>query len=96
MESGESVLFEITKENLETGLRGYPVGYCNTSYVDPIKGLFYVGKPISELAQKSEEEVIFLLSNKREGSSAEIAQFKKELGLRSKVSKKTARPIATA
>lgn len=86
MEDG--VLFEVTKENLETGLRGYPVGYCNTSYVDPIKGLFYVGKPIAELAQKSEEEVIFLLTNRREGSSAEIAQFKKELGARSIVSQK--------
>ena len=29
------VLFEIKKENLETGLRGYPVGYCTTSTVDP-------------------------------------------------------------
>ena len=34
------VLFEITKDNLETGLRGYPVGYCTTSTVDPLKGYF--------------------------------------------------------
>ena len=83
----EEVLFEITKENLETGLRGYPVGYCNTSYVDPVKGLFYVGKPIAELANKSEEEVIFLLYNGREGSTEEIARFKKDLKARSTVSK---------
>lgn len=38
------VLFEITEDHLETGLRGVPVGYCPTSFVDPIKGLFYRGR----------------------------------------------------
>jgi citrate synthase len=81
----EGVLFEITKESLETGLRGYPVGYCNTSYVDPVKGLFYVDRPIHELAKKSEEEVIFLLNNLRESTPAELNLFKKDLQKRQKV-----------
>ena len=54
------VLFEITQEHLDTGLRGFPVGYCPTSYVDPQKGLFYCGKSIAELAYKEPKEVIYL------------------------------------
>ena len=44
------VLFEITQDQLDTGLRGVPVGHCVTSSVDPLKGLTYAGRPISELA----------------------------------------------
>ncbi len=55
------VLFEVREENLETGLRGYPVGYCSTSKVDPEKGLFYREKPITECTQLKPEEVISLL-----------------------------------
>lgn len=80
----DDVLFEITRENLETGLRGYPVGYCTTSYVDPVKGLFYVDRPIVELAKKEPEEVIFLLYYGREGTFEEVSLFKKELVARSK------------
>ncbi|MDB6081234.1 MAG: gltA [Chlamydiia bacterium] len=80
----DGILFEITKEDLETGLRGYPVGYCTTSYVEPTKGLFYVGKPIDELAKREPEEVIFLLYYGREGNFEEIKAFKKELAERCK------------
>ena len=44
------VLFQITSEQLETGLRGFPCGYCTTSRVDPQKGLFYIDKPVNQLA----------------------------------------------
>ncbi len=69
------VLFEITKDNLETGLRGYPVGYCPTSTVDPQKGLFYMGHPISELAGWSPEEVIYLLMHRKAGSALEVKSY---------------------
>lgn len=82
----EEVLFEITRENLETGLRGYPVGYCTTSAVDPIKGLSYVGRPIREFAKKSPEAVIYFLYYGREASSDELHAFKKELASRGAVS----------
>lgn len=80
------VLFEVTKNHLDTGLRGFPVGYCTTSNVDPIKGLFYVGKPVSELISWSPEEVIFLLYNGREGSKSEINTFSDDLKKRAKCS----------
>ncbi|MCE2983796.1 MAG: citrate (Si)-synthase, partial [Parachlamydia sp.] len=76
-------LFEITKENLETGLRGYPVGYCTTSTVDPIKGLFYASHPVSEISHWEPEEVIHLLYHGKEGSAEEREAFKKDLESRS-------------
>ncbi|HUD01187.1 MAG TPA: citrate/2-methylcitrate synthase [Rhabdochlamydiaceae bacterium] len=71
----EEVLFQITKDQLETGMRGFPVGYCPTSTVDPMKGLFYVGRPVTELATWRPEEVIYLLMFGKKGSSHEIDQF---------------------
>lgn len=73
------VLFEITEDQLETGLRGFPVGYCPTSFVDPIKGLFYRGKPVAELAHHTPEQVIHLLYTGKEGSPKEIKEFSESL-----------------
>src|SRR5579863_1098876 len=75
----EEVLFEITKDKLETGMRGFPVGYCTTSYVDPQKGLFYGDKPIAELAHLDPVRVIYLLYFGREGSAREVEEFSKQL-----------------
>src|ERR1700733_5869826 len=73
------VLFQITEENLETGMRGYPVGYCTTSSVDPVKGLFYVGRPVSELDSWRPENVIYLLYHGKEGNSQEVQKFVDDL-----------------
>lgn len=89
----EDVLFEITKEQLETGLRGYPVGYCTTSYVDPMKGLFYRGRPIIELAKWDPERVIYLLYYGKEGSAQDILSFSQELKKRSYCSQAVVRHI---
>lgn len=69
----EEVLFEITKDKLETGMRGFPVGYCTTSYVDPQKGLFYIDEPIPELAYWDPIQVIYLLYYGKEGSPRDRA-----------------------
>ncbi|MCB1066894.1 MAG: citrate (Si)-synthase [Simkania sp.] len=89
----EEVLFEVTKQQLETGMRGYPVGYCTTSYVDPIKGLFYRGRPISELYKWEPERVIYLLHNGKEGSAQDITQFSQELKKRAHCSQAVAKHI---
>jgi citrate synthase len=86
-------LFEITTDHLETGLRGYPIGYCNTSTVDPVKGLFYVGKPVSELASRAPGEVIYLLFHGKEGTPDELAAFKGDLKKRSLCSQETLEAI---
>jgi citrate synthase len=75
----EGILFEITKEHLETGMRGFPVGYCVTSFVDPYKGLTYVGKPVAEVQNKYPLEVIYLLYYGQPGTASQIKQFEKEL-----------------
>ncbi len=79
------VLFEIKEENLETGMRGYPVGYCTTSEVDPLTGLFYSGIPLSDCVTKEPEEVIFLLYHGRLGSEEEVNEFSKQLQKRAKL-----------
>lgn len=79
------VLFELTRDHLETGLRGVPVGYCPTSKVDPVEGLFYGGYPISELSEKEPEEIIFLLLNRELPDPSQLSEFKKELISHSKL-----------
>lgn len=82
------VLFEITEEQLETGLRGYPCGYCPTSYVDPIQGLFYLGRPVADLAYKDPEEVLSLLYFGKEVDAKEKESFLLELKKRAALSSK--------
>lgn len=85
----DGVLFEVTKDHLETGLRGYPVGYCVTSHVDPQKGLSYIGRPVSELAFRDPEEVIYLLYYGTMGTKDQVAAFYREIQQRSSCKKET-------
>lgn len=78
-------LFTITKENLESGLRGVPVGYCPTSSVDPQLGLFYAGYPVEKLAYNEPEEVIYLLFNRELPNQEQLSEFKKKLVEHSKL-----------
>lgn len=82
-ETHPDVLFEIKKEDLESGLRGFPVGYCPTSTVNPTKGLFYGNKTIGEIASWTPERVIYLLYYGKDGSDAEVESFSKDLRQRS-------------
>ena len=87
------VLFEITEDQLETGLRGFPIGYCPTSFVDPIKGLFYRGKAVSELSSHSPEEVIYLLYYGKEPTPKELQDFSHMLKERGHLSQASIRHI---
>ena len=69
------VLFEVTKEHLQSGLKGVPVGYSSTSYVDAEKGLFYVGRPIQDLALRKSEEIIYLLFFAEPGTNQQVNDF---------------------
>ncbi len=89
----DEVLFQITKEQLETGLRGFPVGYCPTSTVDPTKGLFYIGRPVTELATWRPEEVIYLLMFGKQGSRQEVDHFFADMQKRSKLKPETVQAI---
>lgn len=71
--------FTITEDKLDTGLRGFPVGYCSTSKVVPDEGLFYMEQPIHELAEKKPIDVIFLLYHGRFAEPDELTAFKEDL-----------------
>jgi len=73
------VLFTITKDQLETGLRGVPVGYCPTSSVNPQLGLFYAGYPVETLAHREPEEIIYLLFNRELPNQEQLSEFKKQI-----------------
>lgn len=90
----QGVLFEVTADSLETGLRGVPAGYCVTSAVDPIKGLTYVGRPIADLVNKDPLEIIYLLYHGDMGSKAQIAHFQQDLAKRAYCKPETIQAIA--
>ena len=77
MGDDEPPIFEIRENHLDSGLRGIPVGTCQTSFVDPIKGVHYVGYPVEDLVNMEEEDVIYLLFNKRLPTEQESLDFKR-------------------
>lgn len=85
MVESTQVLYEITEDKLETGMRGYPVGYCITSSVDPENGLSYMGQSVADLASKEPEEVIYLLFHGRDGTISDVEAFNADLRKRSKL-----------
>lgn len=86
-------LFTIKKQNLETGLRGIPIGYCTTSTVDPYKGLFYCGYPIAKLISLTVEEVIYLLIFGNRGSLEDVQKFFKKINANACLDSKTVQAI---
>ena len=63
-------------------MRGIPVGTCRTSFVDPMEGVHYVGYPVEDLADLEEEDVFYLLMNKRLPTEEESEAFRTELAHR--------------
>ncbi len=85
MSDAPKVLFEITEEHLDTGMRGFPVSTVFTSEVNPQDGLHYVGYPIADLADLDPEAAVYLLFYKRLPTDEELVAFKAELVKRSTV-----------
>ena len=79
--SEDEVLFNIRESNLDSGLRGMPVGTCKTSYVDPLEGVHYVGYPVEDLVNLEEEDVVYLLLNKELPTPEQSEKFRSELAL---------------
>ena len=75
----EEELFTIKTNHLDSGMRGMPVGTCQTSYVDPLEGVHYVGYPVGDLANLEEEDVVFLLLHKHLPTPEESEAFRAEL-----------------
>ena len=81
----EDVLLEMTKEHLNIGLRGVPVGTCRTSFVTPTEGVHYCGYPIRELAGFEPEDIVYLLMNKELPNAAQSQEIRQDLAGRAKI-----------
>src|SRR5262245_27633597 len=84
----DEVLFQITRGHLNTGLRGFPVGTCRSSAVDPMEGVSYVGYPIADLAHLEPEAVIYLVLERNLPTDEQLAGFRADLRARSGMSPK--------
>ena len=78
-------LLELTESHLDIGMRGVPVGTCRTSFVTPGEGVHYCGYPITELALKAPEDVVYLLHNKELPTPEQSAEFREDLAQRAAI-----------
>jgi len=60
-EHGDSVVAEVTFRQMFGGMRGVKSLLCETSLVDPNKGLIIRGYPVLELTDRLPEEIFYLL-----------------------------------
>jgi citrate synthase len=58
---GEKVISEVTVAQAYGGMRGVKAMICDTSLVEPDKGLIIRGRPIGELTDRLPEEIFYLL-----------------------------------
>ena len=63
-------------------MRGFPVGTCRTSLVDPQNGVSYVGYPIAELADLEPEQVAYLMLHRELPDADQLAAFSADLKAR--------------
>lgn len=82
---GDKVISEVTVNQALGGMRGVKSLICETSYVDPIKGLIIRGKPLAEVSDRLPEEILFLLLTGELPEGDEVTTLKKEFSKRAKV-----------
>lgn len=82
---GDKVISDVTVRQAFGGMRGVKCMVCDTSVVDPEKGLLVRGMPILELADKLPEEIFFLLCAGRLPESGELRSLQDDLKARREV-----------
>lgn len=82
---GDDVISQVTVKQLRGGLRGVQAIICDTSYVDPEKGLFIRGIPISELTDRLPEEIFYLLCTGELPGEKALSSLQEDLKARSEV-----------
>jgi citrate synthase len=81
----DEVISQVTLQQICGGLRGVQALICDTSYVDPEKGLFIRGIPVSELIERLPEEVFYLLCTGELPSEKALSALQEDLKARSEV-----------
>jgi citrate synthase len=84
-ERGEVVISEVTVSQVFGGMRGVKGLVCDTSVVDPDKGLAVRGIPIGELADRLPEEIFFLLCTGELPDAEALASLQAEFRKRAHV-----------
>jgi citrate synthase len=84
-EHGDLVISEVTLKQAYGGMRGIKGLVCDTSLVDPYKGLIIRGIPIAEISHLSAEEIFYLLVVGELPAPEDVAQLKDEFTSRQTV-----------
>jgi len=84
-EYGDRVISEVTVAQAYGGMRGVKCMVCDTSVVDPDKGVTLRGHPISELTQRLPEEIFFLLCTGELPDAAALKALQADLQARQEV-----------
>ncbi|MFH1754452.1 MAG: citrate/2-methylcitrate synthase, partial [Candidatus Latescibacterota bacterium] len=81
---GDKKISEVTVEQAFGGMRGVKGMICDTSLVEPDKGLIIRGSSILDLTDKLPEEIFYLLLIGKSPSKSELADLQKEYTKRAK------------
>ncbi len=84
-EYGNVVISEVTVAQAYGGMRGVKGMVCDTSVVEPDKGLIIRGIPIANLTDQLPEAIFFLLLTGRKPTDDELASLQKDLANRANV-----------
>lgn len=82
---GDKVISQVTVAQAYGGMRGVKSLVCDTSEVDPDKGVKYRGIPLSELTDRLPEEIFYLLLTGSLPSPEALKDLQAELTARSEV-----------
>ena len=83
---GSNVVSEVTIAQIYGGMRGVKSLCCDTSVVDPVKGLIIRGRPIGELIEYLPEEIWYLLLTGERPDRDSLHDLQRELSERMTVS----------
>jgi citrate synthase len=82
---GDKVISEVTVAQAYGGMRGVKGLVCDTSLVEPDKGLIIRGRPIAELTDRLPEEILFLLLTGELPDKAALKDLQKEYSQRAEI-----------
>lgn len=82
---GDRELSRVTLADAHGGLRGVNALLCDTSFVDPDRGLFVRGIPVTELLDRYPEDIFFLLLIGRLPDPEEAEAMRKEIAAQERV-----------
>ncbi|HUU82537.1 MAG TPA: citrate (Si)-synthase [Phycisphaerae bacterium] len=84
-EYGDKAISQVSVTQAYGGMRGVKSMICDTSVVEPDKGLIIRGRPLLEIKHLWPEEIFFLLLTGEEPDAAAKAAFQQDLDKRSQV-----------